>query len=67
MTNNRQAKFAYSPLRKAFEKQIEKQIDTLNSLDISKKKDELKQIKDIFSQNLMNYLVRAKLKEIINL
>ena len=34
-----QAKFAYSPLRKAFEKQTEKQIGALNSLDFSNKKD----------------------------
>ena len=30
-----QAKFAYSPLRKVFEKQTEKQIGAINSLDFS--------------------------------
>ena len=30
-----QAKFAYSPLRKVFEKQTEKQIGAINSLDVS--------------------------------
>ena len=29
------AKFAYSPLRKVFEKQTEKQIGAINSLDVS--------------------------------
>ena len=35
-----QAKFAYSPLGKAFEKQTEKQVDAIESLDISNIKDE---------------------------
>ena len=38
------AKFEYSPLGKAFEKQTEKQVGDLKSLDLSNKKDELKQI-----------------------
>ena len=38
-----QAKFAYSPLRNAFEKQTEQQFVALQSLDFSNKKDELKQ------------------------
>ena len=54
-----QAKFAYSPLEKAFEKQTEKQVDTITSLDISNKKDELKQVESIFLQNLMNDLIDA--------
>ena len=37
------AQFAYSPLRKAFEKQV----NAIKSLDISNKKDELKQIEII--------------------
>ena len=37
-----EAKFAYSPLGKAFERQTEKQIDALKSLDPSNKKDYLK-------------------------
>ena len=32
-----QAKFAYSPLGKAFEKQTEKQVDAIKSLNISNK------------------------------
>ena len=39
-----QANFAYSLLSNAFEKQTEKQINAIMSLDISNKKDELKQI-----------------------
>ena len=35
-----QAKFAHSPLRKAFEKQTEKQVGAIESLDLSNKKDE---------------------------
>ena len=53
-----QAKFAYSRLRKAFEKQTENQVDAVKSLDPSNK---LKQIEGILSQNLMNYLIRANL------
>ena len=59
-----QNKFAYFLLRKAFEKQTEKQVGSLDSLDLSNKKDELKEIESIFLQNLMNGLVHAKLKEI---
>ena len=55
-----QTKFAYSPLGEAFEKQTEKQVGALKSLNSSNKKDELKQIEDILSQNLMN-------KKIVNL
>ena len=38
-----QAKLAYSPLGKAFEKQAEKQVDAIEYLDISNKKHEVKQ------------------------
>ena len=62
-----QAKFAYSPLEKAFEKQIEKQVGILKSLDLSNKKSELKKIEGIFPHNLMNDLIRLKLKEIVKL
>ena len=58
---DQQAKFAYSPLGEAFEKQTENQVGAIKSLDHSNK---LKQIEDIFPQNLMNGLIRAKLKEI---
>ena len=59
-----QAKSAYSPLGKAFEKQTEKPIGAIKSLDSS---DKLKRIEGIFPQNLMNDLIRAKLKEIVEL
>ena len=58
------AKFLYSPLGKSFEKQTEKQINGMKSVDAS---DKLKQIEGIFLQNLMNDLIRAKLKEIVEL
>ena len=59
-----QAKFGYSPLGKAIGKQTEKQVGAIKSLDPSNK---LKQIKGIFLQNLMNNLIRYKLKEIVKL
>ena len=62
-----QAKFAYSPLGKAFVKQTEKQVDFINSLHISNNKDESKQTESILIQNLMNDFIRAKLKEIVKL
>ena len=62
-----QAKFAYSPLGKAFEKQTEKHVGALKSVKTSNKKDELKQTEGIFPQNLMNDLVCGKLKETVNL
>ena len=43
-----QAKFTYSPLGKALEKQTEKQVGALRSLDFSNKKGELKQTEGIF-------------------
>ena len=62
-----QVKFVCSPLGKSFEKQTEKQAGALKSLDLSNKKDELKQIEGIFPQNLMNDLICVKLKEIAKL
>ena len=59
-----QSKFAYSRLAQAFEKQTEKQVDTIKYLDPANK---LKEIEGIFPQNLMNYLIRAKLKKIVEL
>ena len=61
------AKFVYTPLGKASEKQTEKQVGALISLELSNKKDELKKIEGIFPQNLMSDLIRVKLKEIVNL
>ena len=44
-----------------------KTIDVLKSPNVSSMKDELKQMEDIFPQNLINNLICAKLKEIVNL
>ena len=55
-----QVKFAYSSLGKAFEKQTEKQVYAIKSLDPF---NMLKQIEGMFPQNLMNDLFRAKLKK----
>ena len=52
---------------KLLKKNNEKQVGAIKSLKPSNKNDELKQIEGIFSQNLMNDLVCAKLKEITNL
>ena len=49
------------------EKQTQKKVGVLKSLNPFNKRDELKKIECIFSQNLMNGLLRAKLKEIVNL
>ena len=59
-----QAKFAYSLLGKGFEKQTEKQVGAIKSLDTSNKS---KRIEGIFSQNFISHLIRAKLKEIVEL
>ena len=61
------ARFAYSPLGKALEKQTEKQVDALNSLDLSNKKDELKKIEGTFPKTMLTDLIINKLKEIIKL
>ena len=55
-----QAIFAYSPLERTFEKQIEKQVGTIESLNLSNKKDELKPIRSMFPQSLISYLICAK-------
>ena len=57
-----QAKLAYSPSeKKVFEKQTEKLVNAMKSLDPSKK---IFKIESISPVNLMNYLIRTKLKEI---
>ena len=53
---------AYSPSGKAFEKQREKKIDILKYLD-----PKLEQIEGVFSQNLMNDLIHANIKEMVEL
>ena len=62
-----QAKFVQSPFAKAFKNQTEKQVGGLKSLDLSKKKHELKQTEGIFPKNMLNDLIINKLKEIIKL
>ena len=62
-----QAKFTYSNLEKYLKKPPEKQVGAIKSLDIFIKKVELKRIKSIFPQNLMNDLICTKLKEIFKL
>ena len=60
-----QGKFSHFLLGKAFERQTEKQVGVIESLEkLSNKKDELKQIEGICPHNLMNDLIYAKLKEI---
>ena len=59
-----QARFTYSTLGKDFEKQTGEQVDAIKSLYCSNK---LKQIECIFSQNLMNDLICAKLREFVEL
>ena len=62
-----QAKFKYAPLGKTLEKQTEKEVDALKSLNLSSKTNELKEIDGTFSKNLLNDLIIYKLKEIIQL
>ena len=47
-----QSKFAYSHSGKAFEKQTERQVSALKSLDISNKKYKLKEIEGYFHKIL---------------
>ena len=49
-------------LGKAFEKQTEKQVVALKPLNLSNKKDEIAQTEFILPQNLINDLIRVKLK-----
>ena len=58
-----QVQFENSSLGKAFEKGTEKQV----ALDLPSEKDQLKETEGIFPQNLINYSIRAKLKEIVKL
>ena len=51
---------------KSVEKQTEKQVGALKSLDLSNKDNELKQIQGIFPTNL-NDLIWVKLKKIVYL
>ena len=57
-----QDKFAYSPLGKTFGKQTKEQVGTIKLVDLSHKKDKLRQSKGILPKNSMNDLIRAKFK-----
>ena len=56
-------KCTYSSSRKAFKEQTKEQVKTMRDLNISDKANELKQIEDIFSQNVSNDLTSNKLKK----
>ena len=60
------AKCRYSPLGKTFEKQTEKKVDALTSLNV-RNKIELKQTEIIFTENHLNDFIIDKLKEIMQL
>ena len=49
------------------EKQTEKQVNALKSVNFSNKTDELKQIQGIFQKKLLNDLIIYKLQDIIKL
>ena len=53
--------------RRCFKKQKDEKIAALISLNPPNEKDELKQIENIFLQNLMNDLIHTKLNETVNL
>ena len=56
------SKFTYSLLGKALEKQTEKQVDALPSLNLSAKTDDLKQIENIFPKNLLTNVINDRAK-----
>ena len=58
-----QVKFAYSPLEKSFRKTNRKTGWCFKVSNPSNKKGELKQFEATFPQNLINDLIRAKLKQ----
>ena len=57
-----QNKFTHSLLGKALEKQTEKQVDALPSLNLSAKTDDLKQIENIFPKNLLTNVINDRAK-----
>ena len=59
-----QAKFTYSTSGTDLETETEKQIDAWKLLSLSDKTVELKQIQSIFAHNIVNDLIRNRLKEI---
>ena len=63
----KQAKFAYSLLEKALEKQSEKQVDALKPLDLSNQTVELKKIKGIFPKKSVERFDYFQIKKITHL
>ena len=57
-----QDKFTYSPSGKAFKEQTKEQVKAIKDSNISDKTNEFKQNEGIFPQNLINDLIRDKLK-----
>ena len=55
-----QAKFTYSPLWKAFEKQTKEQVQAVKDLNVFYKKNELKWIENIFPQNILDDMISNK-------
>ena len=62
-----QYKFTYSPSGKPFKEQTQEQVKATKDSNISDKTDEFKQKEGIFPQNLINDLIRDKLKKDIDL
>ena len=60
------SKFTYSLLGKVLEKQTEKQVDALPSLNLSDKTDELKQTERIFPNNLLTNVINDRAKKSLN-
>ena len=62
-----QVNFTYFSLDEALENQTKKQVHVLKSLNLSNKKDELKQTGSIFPKYQLNDLITDKLNEIMQL
>ena len=65
--NSRASQIFIFSFRKAYEKQKEKLVDALKSLNLSDKTDELKWFESIFPKKVLNDLIIDKSKEIIKL
>ena len=61
-----QAKFTYSPLGKVFKEQTKEQAKAIKDLNTSDKRNKLKQIENIFPQNLLNDLVSDQFKKVLS-
>ena len=63
----KQAKFTYSPLGEAFEKQTEKQVDIIKSLNLSNKEMNKNKLRVYFQGNMLNDSLIHKWEVIIKL